>query len=74
MVNKYPGRCAKCGSNVPAKGGQLERSRRGWDVLHLTCAQGGEGVNTFTFASGETFIRNKRGTCEDAPCCGCCTI
>lgn len=21
-----------------------------------------------------TFYRNKRGRCEDAPCCGCCTI
>lgn len=24
--------------------------------------------------SGGTFYRNARGTCEDAPCCGCCTI
>jgi len=24
--------------------------------------------------SGGTFYRNKRGRCEDAPCCGCCTI
>lgn len=23
--------------------------------------------------SGGTFYRNKRGRCEDAPCCGCCT-
>lgn len=21
-----------------------------------------------------TFYRNKNGRCEDAPCCGCCTI
>lgn len=21
-----------------------------------------------------TYYRNKRGRCEDAPCCGCCTI
>ena len=26
------------------------------------------------FASGATFYRNARGRCEDAPCCGCCTI
>jgi hypothetical protein len=25
-----------------------------------------------TFASGATVIRNARGRCEDAPCCGCC--
>lgn len=24
--------------------------------------------------SGGTFYRNKNGRCEDAPCCGCCTI
>lgn len=23
---------------------------------------------------GQDFYRNKRGRCEDAPCCGCCTI
>jgi hypothetical protein len=25
-------------------------------------------------ASGDTFYRNARGRCIDAPCCGCCTI
>jgi len=24
--------------------------------------------------SGREYYRNKRGKCEDAPCCGCCTI
>ena len=75
MVNKYPGRCVKCHATVPANGGELRKSKAGrFYVLHLTCADGGEGVNAFTFSSGETFIRNKRGRCEDAPCCGCCTI
>ena len=23
---------------------------------------------------GKEYYRNKRGTCEDAPACGCCTI
>jgi hypothetical protein len=23
---------------------------------------------------GRDYYRNRRGTCEDAPCCGCCTI
>ena len=34
-------------------------------------------VDTIVF-NGEhgpkTFYRNVRGRCEDAPCCGCCTI
>ncbi|NDC58606.1 MAG: hypothetical protein EBZ50_07270 [Alphaproteobacteria bacterium] len=24
--------------------------------------------------SGQSYYRNRRGRCEDAPCCGCCTI
>jgi hypothetical protein len=24
--------------------------------------------------SGREYYRNKAGRCEDAPCCGCCTI
>jgi len=23
---------------------------------------------------GREYLRNKQGRCEDAPCCGCCTI
>lgn len=33
--------------------------------------------NTFTFynqGKASTEIRNTRGRCEDAPCCGCCTF
>jgi len=26
------------------------------------------------FGSGRQYYRNKNGRCEDAPCCGCCTI
>jgi hypothetical protein len=26
------------------------------------------------FGSGRQYYRNKAGRCEDAPCCGCCTI
>jgi hypothetical protein len=29
--------------------------------------------DTYTFGD-RTFYRNTRGRCEDAPCCGCCTI
>ena len=25
-------------------------------------------------ASGREYYRNKRGRCEDAPCCGCCNF
>lgn len=29
--------------------------------------------NVTTFSSGATIYTNKRGRCEDAPCCGCCS-
>jgi hypothetical protein len=80
-LNKYPGRCAKCGANVAAGAGTLQRARGGgWSVLHVDChaassspARGAVRVNTIR-TSGGTFTRNIRGRCEDAPCCGCCTI
>lgn len=32
------------------------------------------GLSTVTrFSSGAVTYRNKRGRCEDAPCCGCCS-
>lgn len=30
------------------------------------------GSNYARFASGAEAYANKRGRCEDAPCCGCC--
>jgi len=30
--------------------------------------------NVYRFSSGAEVYRNKRGRCEDAPCCGCCTF
>lgn len=30
------------------------------------------GVSDIWSAGGREFYRNKRGRCEDAPCCGCC--
>jgi hypothetical protein len=30
------------------------------------------GVSDIWRAGGREYYRNKRGRCEDAPCCGCC--
>lgn len=30
------------------------------------------GVSDVWRADGREYYRNKRGRCEDAPCCGCC--
>ena len=31
-------------------------------------------VSDHIVIGGQSFYRNTRGRCEDAPCCGCCTI
>jgi hypothetical protein len=31
------------------------------------------GSNYARFAGGGEWYQNKRGRCEDAPCCGCCS-
>lgn len=57
--------CAAAVDSKATNGGRSDRGRgRG---------RGRSGVTTFR-TSGGTFYRNARGRCEDAPCCGCCTI
>lgn len=73
MVNKYKGTCVKCGSIVPALGGKVFKQGGRWVVIHLCCEdQDHPGVSTTVFGDGTVLFRNKRGRCEDAPCCGCC--
>ena len=77
-VNRYRGDCEECKAFVPAKGGTLYRLAGGRHVVyHLACKKLGEGAEARVMTvrtSGGTFIRNSAGRCEDAPCCGCCTI
>ena len=78
MIARYPGTCARTG-----------RAIRPGDVITFTSARrpvlvqqqhndGADNVTPYTsdvIAFGDrTFYRNKAGRCEDAPCCGCCTI
>ena len=39
-TNQYPAPCVRCGDRVPAGGGTLQRSGRGWRVAHHDCGQG----------------------------------
>ena len=80
-VNKYRGYCPYCNAPVaPYAGTLIRKDTRGrkdgkWAPAHLSCASNGSAqVNVISFSSGATFTRNTRGRCEDAPCCGCCTI
>jgi hypothetical protein len=84
MVNRFAGRCCYCRASVPPSGGRCWRWRGRWYVAHTECSAEArearkEGraperrVDTFVIG-GKEFTRNARGRCEDAPCCGCCTI
>ena len=82
MESRYAGTCRDCGARFPA-GSAIRYYRnagRGKKAAHLNCSDPdervqGEGADIHTFrTSGGTFTRNARGMCEDAPCCGCCTI
>jgi len=73
MVNKYPGPCGVCAARVPAKGGTLRKIDGVWRPIHLACEKGEAGVISIVIGD-QSFTRNRRGRCEDAPCCGCCNI
>lgn len=73
MINRYPGSCAKCGAHCAAKAGTCMKVNGVWRVFHLACRDGGAVIEVH-FNSGHSYTRNARGRCEDAPCCGCCTI
>lgn len=79
--NTYPVR-----AELRALGGEWDKGAQGWRVpadkaaaareLVARAPRGGRrarggGVST-RFSGGATVNRNRRGRCEDAPCCGCC--
>ena len=74
MVNRYAGTCHYCKGQVPASGGVCWRYRGRWYVAHTTCSKKRKGGVDVYRIGGKEYTRNKAGRCEDAPCCGCCTI
>lgn len=73
-VNRYPATCAVCKAPVPARGGVLRKEGPLWTVRHLVCDGTGEPEVSVTQIGDWVGTRNRRGICEDAPCCGCCTF
>jgi hypothetical protein len=74
MIARYHSKCAKTGAAIrPGDTINFTVSRR---PILVSRAQ--ETVSDVFVFSGEdgsrAFYRNKNGRCEDAPCCGCCTI
>jgi len=73
MIARFPGKCARTG-----------RAIKPGDVITFTAARkavlvqkmhnDSQGVSDTIQFGDRTFYRNRAGRCEDAPCCGCCTI
>ena len=70
MIAKYNGRCAKTGAAI-LKGDSI-KFINGRAIL-LNRNRGSDYSDLITIG-GRDYIRNARGRCIDAPCCGCCTI
>jgi len=83
-VNRHPAACHYCRATVPANGGRLWSWKGRWYVAHEACSaeakaakkgrRAAEPAVTQFVIGGREYIQNSRGRCEDAPCCGCCTI
>jgi hypothetical protein len=77
MIAKYHGKCAKSGQAIRPGDVISFTSARRPVLVHRAYPANGSASDVFVF-SGEdgsrAFYRNKAGRCEDAPCCGCCTI
>lgn len=78
--NTYPVR-----EQIKALGSTWDKRRKAWlvpesrvkeaEALVASAPRGDDGmVDVFVFSSGHTATRRRGGRCEDAPCCGCCTI
>jgi hypothetical protein len=68
MIARFPGKCARTG-----------RAIKPGDVITFTSARKPvlvehQRVSDTVQFGDRTFYRNRAGRCEDAPCCGCCTI
>jgi hypothetical protein len=73
MTARYPGTCASTGRPI-RPGDRILYHGRGRAVLLSRSSSAPAPVSdTYTFGD-RTFYRNVNGRCEDAPCCGCCTI
>lgn len=74
--NTYPVKAA-----LRNMGGVWDKRAKGWrvpdDVANIarSMVRGADSYrsNYTRFSSGAEVYTNKRGRCEDAPCCGCCS-
>jgi hypothetical protein len=72
ILAKYAGKCQATGKRFNA--GDLIDYDKATKKAVLVAQNRSESITLFNEGKASTFYRNARGRCEDAPCCGCCTI
>jgi hypothetical protein len=72
ITARYAGFCAATGARILA--GDVIQWQKGKAVLLKRKAVRIDTVTLYGDNGPTEFYRNARGRCEDAPCCGCCTI
>lgn len=83
MLAKYRGICAISGAPIyPYDQIKYDTvTRKAWLTEHDDCnvnpeatVDNGKYIADTIRIGRNTYYRNKKGRCIDAPCCGCCTI
>lgn len=77
IIAKYRGRCAVSGVEIsPGDNVKFDTvTRKTWLSEPGDFDIRPDNHGSYLIQIGDkSFIRNKRGLCIDAPCCGCCTI
>ena len=75
MIARYPGTCAATGRAIqPGDQITFTTARRPVLVLKMHRETASDEIVFSGDDGSRVFYRNKAGRCEDAPCCGCCTI
>ena len=69
MAARYHGTCAATGAVI--RPGDIVLYDRATRTVVLVKAR---TVSDEFVIGGRAYYRNRNGRCEDAPCCGCCTI
>lgn len=73
MIARYAGTCARTGRAIkPGDVITFNGNRKA--VLVQQMHNDPQGVSDTVQFGDRVFYRNRAGRCEDAPCCGCCTI
>jgi hypothetical protein len=73
VIARYPGKCARTGRAI--RPGDVITFTAGRKAVLVQQQHNDTPYTSDVIAFGDrTFYRNRAGRCEDAPCCGCCTI